>query len=142
MPIRLIQEEDLDVCSEIYTEAFSARPYTGVWKKDEALEMLSGLLDRDPFSCWCTERDDEIAGFIFCTQFGGFRATIQEFAIKPRFQKLGLGTALMKYALDEFRSRGVQTTDLVVNEDAPAYKLYRRLGFMQPVHYTVLTRWL
>jgi ribosomal protein S18 acetylase RimI-like enzyme len=142
MAIRLIREEDLEICGAIYSEAFSVRPYTGIWKAKDATDMLSGLLDRDPHSCWCVEQDGEIAGFIFCTQFGTFRATIQEFAIAPKYQKLRLGTALMQYALDEFRDRGMQTVDLVVNRDAPAYALYRKMGFLQPSQYAVMSRWL
>lgn len=142
MVIRLIQEEDLPACGRIYAEAFSVAPYTGVWKFKEATEMLSGLLDRDPDSCWCIEKDDEVAGFVFCTQFGSFRATIQEFAIDPRFQKKGLGSSLMEHALAEFRYRGLQTVDLIVNREAPAYQMYRDFGFQQPERYMVMARWI
>lgn len=142
MAIRLVQEEDLTTCGKIYAEAFAVRPYTGFWTAEDAADMLSGLLERDPFSCWCIEKDGEIAGFIFCTQFGTFRATVQEFAIAPKFQKHSLGTTLMRYALDEFRDRGLQTVDLVVNKEAPAFDMYHTFGFRQPEHYTVMARWL
>ncbi len=142
MMVRLVTEEDLETCGQIYATAFTGPPYREVWKPDIATEMLSGLLSRDPGSCWCIEADGEVAGFAFCTQFGTFRATIQEFAIAPRFQKRGLGTALMEYALKKFRSRKVQIADLAVNSGAEACSFYRKFGFRQAENYIIMANWL
>ncbi|MHB0999507.1 MAG: GNAT family N-acetyltransferase [Armatimonadota bacterium] len=139
MNIRLVNEDDIVLCGRIYSAAFSQPPYKDVWMPEDASEMLLGLLERDPDSCWCIEVDGEIGGFVFCTTFGEFRATIQEFAVAPEYQKHGIGTALIEYALSQFREMGLIAVDLVVNKRAPALKLYKRFGFFQPENYILMT---
>jgi len=140
MIIRLVREEDLAACGRIYAEAFSAPPYRERWNMDDAAEMLAGLLARDPESCWCVEEGEQIIGFAFCTQFGKWRATIQEFAISPSHQRQGIGTSLMLHVLALFRARGVRSADLVVNRHAGAFGFYQKLGFHQPRDYTLMIR--
>jgi ribosomal protein S18 acetylase RimI-like enzyme len=142
MEIRVIRDEDIPACGAIYASAFAAPPYREAWDAGQAAEMLSELLKKDPESCWCVEEDGELAGFAFCTVFGRFRATIQEFAVAPRFQRKGLGRALMKHVLEELERRSVRTVDLVVNRDAPAFALYRKFGFRQPDRYVLMAKWL
>jgi ribosomal protein S18 acetylase RimI-like enzyme len=140
MLIRLVRESDLPVCGRIYAAAFSVPPYRERWSPDAATEMLTGLLQRDPESCWCVEDEEEVIGFAFCTSFGKWRATIQEFAVAPGHQGQGIGTSLMLHALADFRSRGIRAADLVVNRQAPAFGFYRKLGFNQPRDYTLMIR--
>jgi ribosomal protein S18 acetylase RimI-like enzyme len=142
MLIRLIDEQDIPACGRIYVKAFSGPPYREVWELEVSMEMLAGLLHRDPESCWCAEEAGEIVGFAFCTTYGTFRATIQEFAIAPEFQKKGFGNALMEHVLSEFRRRNIRIADLVVSQDAPAFRLYRKFGFRKPGKYVIMARWL
>lgn len=142
MLIRLVREEDIPVCGEIYSAAFAEPPYREEWQPELAAEMLSGLMERDPDDCWCIEMDGEIAGFAFCTVFGKFRATIQELSIAPKFQKRGLGTALMDYALSRFKEKNIRTVDLVAKRDAPAFRMYRKFGFHRSDRYILMDKWL
>lgn len=140
MLIRLASEEDLAACGVIYADAFTGPPYDEEWAPTKASAMLAELLAKDPESCWCAEDDGQVSGFAFCTTFGKFRALIQEFAVHPRIQKSGIGTALMKHILSEFQSRGIQSAELVVNKHAPAFDFYRRFGFSMPRNYTLMIR--
>ena len=140
MLIRLVREDDLPVCGRIYATAFSVPPYRERWLPDAATEMLTGLLERDPASCWCADEEGEIIAFAFCTSFGKWRATIQEFAVAPGHQGKGIGTSLMLHVLADFRARGIRAADLVVNRLAPALEFYRKLGFSQPRDYTLMIR--
>jgi len=140
MLIRPVRESDLQICGEIYAAAFSAPPYREAWSAGSASEMLSGLLARDPESCWCVEEEGRVVGFAFCTTFGKLRATIQEFAISPGFQRKGIGTDLMNHVLAEFKRRAIDSVELIVNRDAPAFMFYRRFGFRQPDRYVLMIR--
>lgn len=140
MIIRLVTDEDIDECGRIYAAAFSTPPYKDVWTPEGAAGMLHGLFERDPDNCWCVELDADIVGFAFCTTFGDFRATIQEFAVSPNHQKHGIGTALMEYVLNQFRSKRLLAVDLVVNKHAPALRLYEKFGFRHPENYTLMIR--
>ena len=142
MLIRLASEDDLAACGVIYADAFHGPPYDEDWAPAKASSMLAELLKKDPESCWCSEVDGQVAGFAFCTTFGKFRAFIQEFAVHPKVQKKGIGTALMKHILAEFQNRGIQSAELVVNKRAPAFDFYRRFGFRLPRNYTLMLRTL
>ncbi len=79
-------------------------------------------------------------GFAFCATFGKSRATIQEFAVLPALQGRGIGTDLMNHVLAEFKRIGIESVDLVVNRDAPAFTFYRKFGFRQPHRYILMSR--
>ena len=142
MVIRLASEEDLAACGIIYADAFKGPPYDEAWAPTKASDMLSELLKKDSEGCWCAEEDGEVVGFAFCTTFGRFRVLIQEFAVHPRLQKKGVGTAIMKHILAEFRDRGITSAELIVNKHAPAVGFYRRFGFHMPRNYTLMIRTL
>ena len=140
MLIRLASEEDLATCGMIYADAFRGPPYDEEWAPTKASAMLAELLKKDPESCWCAEEDGRVSAFAFCTTFGSFRALIQEFAVRPQFQKKGVGTALMKHILADFQNRGITSAELVVNKNAPAFDFYRVFGFRPPKNYTLMIR--
>lgn len=140
MHIRNIVENDIGICGGIYVSAFSAPPYKDSWTRDAAEIMLEGLFQRDSQNNWCVEVDDVIVGFIFCTVFGNFRATIQEFAVAPEYQHMGYGSALMAYVLDRFKEQGITAVDLIANQNAPAYQLYRKSSFAEPKDYKIMVR--
>ncbi|MBT0771861.1 GNAT family N-acetyltransferase [Kineosporia sp. J2-2] len=63
---------------------------------------------------------------------GATRAIVEAVRVSGTERGSGLGTALMRWALDECRSRGcdlVQLTSDLSREDA--HRFYRRLGFVQ-----------
>ncbi|MHB1457831.1 MAG: GNAT family N-acetyltransferase [Armatimonadota bacterium] len=140
MHIRVLDETDISRCGEIYSSAFSVPPYNDSWTQDAAEVMLEGLLQRDHENCWCLEVGDVIVGFVFCTVFGSFRATIQEIAVSPEYQCLGHGSALIEYALTQFNMKGITAIDLVANRNAPAYRLYRKFSFVEPKDYRIMIR--
>jgi ribosomal protein S18 acetylase RimI-like enzyme len=47
---------------------------------------------------------------------------------KP-YRGQGIGTALMKAAIDRLKNTGYRRVSLSVSKDNPAYGLYKRLGF-------------
>jgi ribosomal protein S18 acetylase RimI-like enzyme len=138
--IRPITVEDLTACVNIYIDVFTVAPYNGAWTPETARYMLHGLLQRDPAHCWCIEDKNSLLGFAFCTTYGRFRGTIQEFAIASASQKRGLGTQLMEHVIAEFRAGGVENIDLVANVDAYAFRFYKKFGFLQPRRYTLMAR--
>ena len=70
---------------------------------------------------------------------GKDRAYLCAFRIRKQYRGQGLGTALMKAALEDMRNRGFKTVTIGVNKDEPEnIRLYERLGFSERVkecHY-------
>lgn len=72
---------------------------------------------------------EEMAAFAI-TQVVLDEATLFNIAVDPRFQRRGLGRALLEHLIDELEKRGVLTLWLEVRaSNAAAIALYERLGF-------------
>ena len=79
----------------------------------------------------CPPSDLPIAkcGMDFQTDDG--TAVIWQVAVHPALQSLGIGTALIAYAEERIRARGIETARLSVEHNNPRARiLYERLGYV------------
>jgi ribosomal-protein-alanine N-acetyltransferase len=75
------------------------------------------------------EWDAHICGFLAGRQAAG-EAEILNFAVHPRFRRLGIASALLSAALTEFTEKGIASVFLEVREsNSPALSLYQKFGF-------------
>lgn len=78
---------------------------------------------------FCGEFNNALAGFACCHLYRNF-LHLDEISVHPDFGKQGLGTALVKYILEECKKRKLKactlTTFADLNWNAPFYK---KLGF-------------
>lgn len=138
--LRVAEEKDLPACAEIYVLCFNAPPYNEPWDREEARLLLSILLQRDPEFCFVAEYQNRVVAFSFCSTLGPFRATIEEFAVHPRFQKRGIGSTLLEHTLDVLRESGYSVAYLVAHREADAYHFYQRHGFQESHHNVLMVR--
>jgi ribosomal protein S18 acetylase RimI-like enzyme len=69
-------------------------------------------------------------GFLQLRVDGPNQGYISDIALKPEYQRRGLGEAMMRWALARFREDGRHGAALTVSSDnGPAIALYRKLGF-------------
>lgn len=138
--VRNVGPGDLPRCATVYVEAFAAPPYNEEWSLEDAEAMLEVYLRRDPTLCFCAEMDREVVGIAFCSEVSVYRATIEELAVLPRMQGMGVGKALLDRCLEELRSRGHRDVTLVADANAPAYDFYRRHGFRPTRRHVLMVR--
>jgi ribosomal protein S18 acetylase RimI-like enzyme len=70
------------------------------------------------------------AGVLLASRLSARTGHICQVSVLPEFQRQGLGAALVVAALAAFRSQGHSSASLSVTVgNAPAYRLYERLGF-------------
>src|SRR5512139_3290634 len=75
------------------------------------------------------DEDGAIAGFAFCEPADG-RLHLTGLAVHPDFGRLGIGAALVRRAIDESRTRGLDGVTLTTFADlAWNGPFYARLGF-------------
>src|SRR5215208_6947684 len=61
---------------------------------------------------------------------GGLRAQIESVRVDKRFQSQGIGSEMMKWAMDRARQRGAHAVQLTTHKSRlDAHRFYERLGF-------------
>ena len=82
--------------------------------------------------------DEKIAGYIFYSWDYSPLTTkmkmgiIYDLYVKPEFRRIGIGRALLNYALNILEKRGVEIVQLnVMSGNIPAISLYENTGFVE-----------
>lgn len=124
--LRSATEDDYDFAFRVHRAAM--RPYverTFGW--DEDFQARYFRLHFDPAKRDIIRYDDVDIG-IFSVEVREESLFLAIIAILPRYQGLGIGTALLGQLQDRAKESGVRLT-LQVLKVNPARKLYERLGF-------------
>ena len=98
------------------------------------------LYERYPSTFIVAEADQKVVGYIMCrierdfTSFSGFgiskKAHVVSIAVLPAYQKKGVGTTLMKEAMNNMPLYKAKECYLEVRvSNTPAVNMYKRLGF-------------
>ncbi|MFQ6090473.1 MAG: GNAT family N-acetyltransferase, partial [Candidatus Bipolaricaulia bacterium] len=86
------------------------------------------LLAYEPEGCFIAEEGGKPAGMVTTTSYGKL-GWIGCLIVEPERQRRGIGTELMRQAIQYLQERGVETIRLdAVQQAVP---LYRRLGFVE-----------
>jgi len=132
--IEPMQIEQIDVVADLDAEVSASR-----WTPQM---FLSELVSQKPLSpsSFVTCHHDEVVGYLI------FRILFDELhfmnlAVRPSWQRRGLGTALVYFALQAGRQRGVSKSTLEVRaSNVSGQKLYGKFGFKmvgrRPSYYT------
>ncbi len=82
--------------------------------------------------------EGEIAGYVFYRWSGAplktfkKRGEIIDLYVKPSFRGKGIGTLLLKKALEELKERGIEVVQLsVISKNRAAIKLYEKFRFVE-----------
>lgn len=94
-----MKEEDFDVLAEIYVESYNDANIGEKWNVDSACKLLAYWFKKQPDLAFVAEFNGEIAGGLISgikPWWDGNRLSDGELFVDPKFQKRGVGTALMK----------------------------------------------
>jgi ribosomal protein S18 acetylase RimI-like enzyme len=121
--LRPARPEDADAIAELDAVSFTVPSLTpGVAREQiERARLFRVLEDVD---------GGRVIGYL---QLGAAEGVgyVSELVVSPGYRRLGLGEALLRWALAWFGSQGLSGAALTVNTDnAPAIALYRKLGFV------------
>ncbi len=96
---------------------------------------------------WMLRRDGEPVGYVVVTlgysvEYGGRDGFIDDLYLRPEARGLGLGRALLEFAVSQAVTLGIGTLHLEAEADNDrAAELYRRAGF-EPTGRTLMRRHL
>ena len=133
--IRPVEEHDVERCAELFALAFAVPPYENHWDRDVAERKLTKLWRIDPHYCLCAHVSGLMVGAVFARLddwWVGECVVVEELFVHPRYQRMGVGSALMEAIEAQARDRGAKGMWLVANQKASAYPFYERQGFRCP----------
>ncbi len=135
--VRPIEYEDTDLLGALFHEA-SLDELDGRDRSptDWLAEMAQLLAESDnaalPECSFVAElrQKRKLAGTVLVSRWQG-AALIDDLAVLPRYRHRGIGTALVRRAMQELHQHGYVSVMLVVTEGEPIQEFYRQLGFRE-----------
>lgn len=101
----------------------------GLNNLDDSREGIARFLERNPDTCFVAESESQILGAIL-TGNDGRRGYIYHTAVSPQHQKQGIGTQLVRAALEALRKSGIHKVALVVfAKNAGGNAFWEKQGF-------------
>lgn len=144
--IRSVRYSDLEAVRHIFETAFKEEygrrgvdigSQVGRWQKMYPLIRVLGLFP-NPYqymlNLFVMEEEDQISGFIQTTPGNDDRTRwhIDYVAVAPECQGKGIGAKLVEEVFDRYGALGVKCFTLEVDvQNAPALRLYQKMGFRQ-----------
>jgi ribosomal-protein-alanine N-acetyltransferase len=100
--------------------------YTHPWTRGNFIDSLNA-----GYQCWVVERDGALAGYCVVA-LGAGEAHLLNLSVASAWQSMGLGTALLQFAVDLSRRQAARRLFLEVRvSNAGARALYARCGFRE-----------
>ena len=129
---RIMKASDLAQCGRIYAKAFPIEHWGIDWTAENATDYLQDFFEQKRFVGYVYEEKEEVLGCIFalCKISGSKKEIyINEMAVLPERQGLGIGKQLLNAVKDYSKNNGLAGIVLYTSEYAPAAKFYKKNGF-------------
>jgi len=131
--IRELKEDDLMVCSELYSQVFSGPPWSEGWNKEKAYERLRHFQKSEGFIGLIAE-NEEIRAFVLGNAepfLDGYWFYLREMCVSAKCQGQGIGTDLLNKLNEELINHKVKNIYLATDRNIPAAKFYEKNGFSE-----------
>lgn len=120
LSLRLLSEEDIPAVMMVEHAAHS-HP----WRKSSFEDCLKGR-----HRCWLAEHKSKVVGYVVFT-FGGGDSELLNISVAPKWQRRGVGRALVQFALDSVKTHADMMFLEVRVSNQKAIELYYRLDFFE-----------
>lgn len=128
MKITRLTRDDLLKNMDVFLEIDSITDADECWQSDNFLMELDGKWDNS-YVVWM---NGKVVGYIICSQKNEEVLHIHRFAVSHEYQKMGIGTQLVRRIIENFVNAGIKCVTLKVrNENCYAQKFYEKNDFKQ-----------
>jgi len=143
--LTMYKESDLEICAEIYKEAFSqvidAALLTreNIWRYVRDLTLVPNFIG---YTCWL---ENEMVAFCFgqlCNYFESTIYEISEIAVTSKYHRQGIGTQVLNALEKKLAGFNVSAINLSTSREIPAYNFYLKNGYDEVPEITTLAKWL
>lgn len=132
MILRNIEEDDIEICAELFMQVFSSDPWNEEWSIVFANERLSHFYQSKGFFGVLAEEQNSVVGFALGNTepfYFGSMFYLREMCIKTKLQNKGVGKEILKALEDELLTKKINRIYLTTERDIPAASFYQKNGF-------------
>ncbi|MCL2199496.1 MAG: GNAT family N-acetyltransferase [Defluviitaleaceae bacterium] len=144
--LKMYQESDLEICTEIYVSAFNAPPLSYDFLTKEKAERYLRDITRTPgFLGYTYWEEDEMVAFCFGkldNYFEGVMFEVEELAVVPGKHRSGVGSTVMRLLEAKLAGYRVMAVNLHTSRDLPAFSFYLKNGYEELQENVTLMKWL
>ena len=141
--IRKMKKTDIEPCADILCRVYNNEMWRCRWSKEIAMDYLTDFFDMKKFVGYVIEHENEIIGGIFAHEkvwWNNSEVFVEEMFVKPKFQKMGYGSMLLKEMEGYVAEKGLAGITLSTNKYAPAPLFYRKNGFLDCEHVIFMAK--
>lgn len=107
---------------------------------DDSEAKVTEVILKNPKSCLVAELKGRIVAAVLGAS-DGRRAWVYHLGVKSRFQRQGIGTALVQRLVEHFAHAGIKKVNLMVlKKKSHLMSFYEELGFSEKEHVITLER--
>ncbi|MCL1863209.1 MAG: GNAT family N-acetyltransferase [Defluviitaleaceae bacterium] len=144
--LKMYEDSDLQICTEIYVNAFNAPPLNYDFLTKEKAERYLRDLTRTPgFLGYTYSEGEEVVAFCFGkldNYFEGVMFEVEELAVVPNKHRSGVGSTVMQLLESKLAGYRVAAVNLHTSRDLPAFGFYLKNGYEELQENVTLMKWL
>ena len=146
MELFMYDDPDLEICTEIYADAFTAPPLNyGFITKENARRYIESITKTPGFLGYTCRVEGETIAFVFGlldNYFEGMMFEIAELGVASAFQRRGFGSKIMGILEAKLAGYGVSAVNLQTSRNLPAFEFYLKNGYEEVTENVTLMKWL
>lgn len=131
---RSIVHNDVDALTELFVECFNGPPWNDGWSYEAAFDRLSAMLAARYSRGYVAIVDARLAGMLLGQKerwVAEYHFALQEMCVRPSLQRSGIGSQLLRHAVQELRAEKVEKMYLITSPGDAAEAFYAKVGFSQ-----------
>jgi len=143
--LSMYKESDLEICTEIYKDAFSPVVDTEILSREKVWRYVRDMTLTPNFigyTCWL---ENEMVAFCFGkldNYFEGATYEISEIAVASKYHRQGIGSQVLNILEKKLAGFNVAAITLNTSRQIPAYDFYLKNGYDEIPEVTTLAKWL
>ena len=145
LQLTMYKETDLEICVEIYKEAFSPVVDSEILSREKVWRYVRDMTLIPNFIGYTCLLENEIVAFCFGkldNYFEGATYEISEIAVTSKYHRQGIGSKVLNALEKKLAGFNVSAITLNTSRQIPAYDFYLKNGYDEVPEVTTLAKWL
>ena len=142
--MRKFTVRDIDGCTELFKEVFSAYPWYDKWVSfKQTRTYLEELIENPVFEGYVAYSGLDLVAVCFGHRrsfWTGKEFFIDEFYVRNESQGSGIGTHMLNYVKESLMAENYVRLVLLTNKEIPAEDFYIKMGFYNNQSRTVMVK--